>query len=208
MQRLASLRGLASSCSTLQPNLLAWQQSVSVKPGRASRRSFCAPTGAKASDESYKLNINKAVDKKYETKSFKELSKMPPGVLQGLAEGKADEALKSLKIYTIEDLGTWKYYKAARTISTLAACEESGARVEDNVMNLNLALDKQFERCSLQEMLVLPPSALQGLADWTDGVLEGLRVKTIGDLASWKYAAWAEAIAQAAELESEDFSHK
>lgn len=41
-----------------------------------------------------------------------------------------------------------------------------------------------------------------------DSVLADLRVKTIGDLAAWKYAVWAEALVAAAEWEAADFRHK
>lgn len=41
-----------------------------------------------------------------------------------------------------------------------------------------------------------------------DAVLADLRVKTIGDLAAWKFAVWAEALVAAAEWEASDFRHK
>lgn len=42
----------------------------------------------------------------------------------------------------------------------------------------------------------------------SDATLKELRVKSIGDLAKWKYAQWAEALVAAADYEADDFRHK
>lgn len=68
------------------------------------------------------LNINKAVDKKHERKSFSELAKLPPSALQGLA-GWADEELAKLHIKTIGQLGEWKFAKWSEWITDLAEFE-------------------------------------------------------------------------------------
>lgn len=107
---------------------------------------------------------------------------MPPGALQGLAEGKADallagtsvhddlnntltQAPPELNIKTIGDLGTWKYFKMAKTMATLATVEEADKRADANASNVNLALDAAHEQASFSAMLTLPPSALQGLTE-------------------------------------------
>lgn len=162
----------------------------------------------KAKVAGYKLNINFGVDKEHEPKSFKQLCKLPPGALQGLKEGKADRMLKAFHINTIEDLAKWKHYRVAKAIHTMAALEEEGGRAEASCMNLNLGLDVEHEKCSFKELLELPPSALQGLADWTDTTLKELHIKSISDLATFKYCDWAAAIVTAAEYESTEFEHK
>jgi hypothetical protein len=44
--------------------------------------------------------------------------------------------------------------------------QEEGKRAEDNLQNINKALDKEFEKKSLKEIAAAPVSALQGLASW------------------------------------------
>ena len=61
-------------------------------------------------------------------------------------------------------------------------------------MNIDHALDKEHETKSFKEVLELPLSALEGLTTKADEILKDLGVKTIGDLAEFKYAAWAEAL--------------
>lgn len=151
-----------------------------------------------------KLNLSKALDKEHEGKSLSEVLKLPPGALQGLKAGTADELLKPLKIRTISDLARWKPPKAARAIAALAAVEVEGARPAGALSNVNGLVDKAYEHASFAELLAAPPSALQGLAPWVDDALKKLRVKTIKDLAKWKFALWAEAIHTLAAYERED----
>lgn len=151
-----------------------------------------------------RLNFSKAVDKAHEGKSFKEIAKLHPGALQGLKEGVADEMLAALGVKTIEALGTWKHYRLAKAIATLADTEVADKRVEGSPSNVNHGVDKAFETYTFKELLEAPPSALQGLAPWTDTTLAALKIKTIKDLAKWKFARWAEALAIAAEFENPD----
>jgi len=95
-----------------------------------------------------------------------EIIKLPPGALKGLKEGKADDMLAAFNIKTIEALGTWKHYQAAKAISVLAATEEAGRRPAAASANINGIVDKAFEAASLKEIMAAPPSALQGLAPW------------------------------------------
>lgn len=68
------------------------------------------------------LNINKAVDKKYEPKSLREILSLPPSALQGLAPW-ADEALATIHVTTIAKLGEWKFARWAEWIVELANYE-------------------------------------------------------------------------------------
>lgn len=143
--------------------------------------------------------------------------KLPPGALRGLKAGKADDMLAAFNvrcakgggavaallachiqpdapargrrtsIRTIEDLGAWKHYQAARAIAVLAKTESpEGGRPDGAASNINGIVDKQYEAASLNELLVAPPSALQGLAPWTDNALAELKIKSVADLAKWK----------------------
>ena len=93
---------------------------------------------------------------------------------------------------TVKDLASYKYFKIAKAIKVLATTE--GKRVPGATMNLDNCLDKEHETKSLKEILELPISALEGLTTTADETLKDLGVKTIEDLAEFKYAQWAEAI--------------
>ena len=58
-------------------------------------------------------------------------------------------------------------------------------------VNLGKGLDKAWEDKTLDEILAAPPSALAGLTERHDEILQGLGIKTIADLGSNKYFALA-----------------
>jgi hypothetical protein len=70
------------------------------------------------------MNINKAVDKAYETKSLKEIAAAPVDALEGVSASDAELLMKAFGIKTIHDLGTNKYFLVAQAIATLATKEE------------------------------------------------------------------------------------
>ena len=70
------------------------------------------------------LNINKAVDKAFESKSLKEIADAPIDALEGVSAGDAELLAKAFGIKTIRDLGTNKYFLTAQAIVTLSAKEE------------------------------------------------------------------------------------
>ncbi len=70
------------------------------------------------------MNINKAVDKAYETKSLKEIADAPVDALEGVSAGDAELLGKAFGIKTIRDLGTNKYFLRAQAITLLASTEE------------------------------------------------------------------------------------
>ncbi len=70
------------------------------------------------------LNINKAVDKSFESKTLKEIADAPVDALEGVSAGDAELLAKAFGIKTIRDLGTNKYFLTAQAIATLAAKEE------------------------------------------------------------------------------------
>jgi len=70
------------------------------------------------------LNINKAVDKAYESKTLKEIADAPVDALQGVTAGDAELLLKAFNVKTVRDLGANKYFLTAQAIVALAATEE------------------------------------------------------------------------------------
>jgi predicted flap endonuclease-1-like 5' DNA nuclease len=68
-------------------------------------------------------------------------------------------------------------------------------------ININKAVDKSYESKSLKEIADAPPSALAGVTEAHDKALATLGIKTIKDLAEWKYAAWARAIVELSKQE-------
>ncbi|CAD7702205.1 unnamed protein product [Ostreobium quekettii] len=148
----------------------------------------------------YTLNINTAVDKEYEKSSFSDIARAPVVAVEGIAERGA-EALNTLGVKTVRDLGEWKYYKWAKAITALAAKEVEGGRAEGTVMNIDQAVMKEYEKKSLKEVAEAPVHALQGVSEKTSDGLATIFVKTVEDLANSKFAAWCEAIATLADVE-------
>jgi len=70
------------------------------------------------------LNINKAVDKAYESKTLKEIADAPVDALEGVSAGDAELLAKAFNIKTVRDLGTNKFFLMAQAIATLASKEE------------------------------------------------------------------------------------
>lgn len=69
------------------------------------------------------MNVNKAVDKAYESKSFKDLADAPVSALQGISEADAILLQKAFKVKTVKDLAKLKFVKWAQAIVTLSELE-------------------------------------------------------------------------------------
>jgi hypothetical protein len=69
------------------------------------------------------MNINKALDKYYETKSFSEILDAPVEALEGVSPGDAEKLKAAFNIKTIRDLADCKYFHWAAAIKTLADAE-------------------------------------------------------------------------------------
>lgn len=70
------------------------------------------------------------------------------------------------------------------------------------MMNINNALDKDYESKSLKEIADAPVSALQGVSEADAEKLKAaFNVKSIRDLANLKYVKWAQAIVTLADTE-------
>jgi hypothetical protein len=70
------------------------------------------------------MNINKAVDKDYESKSLKEIAAAPIDALEGVSAADAELLAKAFNVKSVRDLGTNKYFLWAQAIVTLADREE------------------------------------------------------------------------------------
>ena len=70
------------------------------------------------------MNINKAVDKDFESKTLKEIADAPVACLQGVSDRMGEALLEALKVKTVRDLANNKYVKWAQAITALADCED------------------------------------------------------------------------------------
>ncbi len=70
------------------------------------------------------MNINKAVDKAYETKSLKEIADAPVDALEGVSASDAELLQKAFNVKTIRDLANLKYVKWAQAIVALSDIEQ------------------------------------------------------------------------------------
>jgi nucleotidyltransferase/DNA polymerase involved in DNA repair len=150
----------------------------------------------------HQLNIGKALKKPDERQSFKSLTQLSVETLQGIGPKHAEE-LHSLNLNTIEQLAEFKFFKLARSIATLAKVEVEGGRLENTLMNLDKGVDKAFEQKPLKELVDQPVHILQGISPRAGETLASLGVKTVKDLATFKYCEWAEAIVVAARFEDD-----
>mmetsp|Transcript_21978 Transcript_21978/g.32463 ORF Transcript_21978/g.32463 Transcript_21978/m.32463 type:complete len:184 (+) Transcript_21978:123-674(+) len=150
--------------------------------------------------EDHTMNISEAVMKADEGSFLTSLSTSSVETLQGIGP-KSDAVLEALNVNTVEHLATYKYFLISRAIVALAETETEGGRPAGSTMNIDKAVDKEFESKSLKEIAEAPTSALQGLSEKARTLFEELHVKTIKDLANFKYCRIAEAIVQAAKFE-------
>ena len=66
-------------------------------------------------------NLDKVLDKAYESSSLAELVDAPVSALAGVSDADAEALKKDFNINTIGDLATNKYIKAATAIAEIAA---------------------------------------------------------------------------------------
>mmetsp|Transcript_8856 Transcript_8856/g.26622 ORF Transcript_8856/g.26622 Transcript_8856/m.26622 type:complete len:186 (+) Transcript_8856:172-729(+) len=175
---------------------------------RAASRRVLSPAGpakvrsfAAAADAPLSLNIDKIVDKAFEGTSLRQLKSAPISALQGLADW-TDEVGAEVGLASVGKLGEDKYIKWAAALVELAKYEIPEHRVAGSRLNVNKALDMAHEGKTLKEILALPPSALQGLSPKADDAYAKLKIKTIEDLGTWKYAAAARGICVLADVEA------
>jgi len=162
----------------------------------------------------FRLNVSGILKKEHIAKSLREIIKLPPSALQGLTE-EDDKALAKFRpgVRTIEDLGSFQYFLIARAIVALAEVEVEDGRNSKSEMNINNALDKEYEPCSFKEMCFLPVEALQGVGKKSarrirKKICGGEELDTIHDLYTYKYSLWAEALVTLSQYETDNFQSK
>ena len=153
-----------------------------------------------AGQKGYKMNISEALMKAAEAKPLNELKDANVAVLQGIGPF-SSQVMEKLGVKTVNDLATYKYFLMARAIKTLAETETEGGRLDGSVMNIDKAVDKEWESKSLRDIVDAPIQALQGMSNDSSDLLEAMNVKTIGDLADFKYCRWAESVVTLAAYE-------
>ena len=66
------------------------------------------------------MDVNKIVDKAYESSSLEELLDAPTSALRGLSDGDAERLHEAFGIRTVRDLATNKFFLRAQGIQALA----------------------------------------------------------------------------------------
>jgi hypothetical protein len=69
---------------------------------------------------SISVNLDKALDKAYESKSLAEILDAPVSALAGVSDGDAEHLAAAFGIKTVRDLGTNKYFALANALVALA----------------------------------------------------------------------------------------
>jgi len=150
--------------------------------------------------ENHTLNISEALMKKDEGRHLTDVSDDDIITLQGIGS-MSSNVLKSLGVKTIRQLATYKYFLLSRALKTLAETETRDDRPVKSVMNIDKAVIKEWESKSLTDICNAPTESLEGITTDACELLETLGIKTISDMAEFKYCRWAEAIVQASQYE-------
>eukprot|EP00933_Yihiella_yeosuensis_P049050 TRINITY_DN4561_c0_g1_i1.p1 TRINITY_DN4561_c0_g1~~TRINITY_DN4561_c0_g1_i1.p1 ORF type:complete len:1071 (-),score=304.52 TRINITY_DN4561_c0_g1_i1:362-3409(-) len=101
------------------------------------------------------------------------------------------QVLSKFRVKTVSDLSQWKHFQAAKAISELEPEGPIPAELQE-------ALDKSHRSKAPGEVLELKPSALMGLSVASDKALSILGLRTVGQIAEYKYARWAAQIVELA----------
>jgi predicted flap endonuclease-1-like 5' DNA nuclease len=150
--------------------------------------------------EDYSLNCNGLLMKADEGSHFSALVDAPLTKMEGIGS-MSEDVLSGLGCETIKDLATYKFFLLARALVVLAGTEEAGKRDVSSAMNIDKAVDKEWEHKSLMEIAKAPLSALEGLTHKANESFKAMHIHTIADLADWKFAKRAEAIVEASKFE-------
>mmetsp|Transcript_114046 Transcript_114046/g.303166 ORF Transcript_114046/g.303166 Transcript_114046/m.303166 type:complete len:463 (-) Transcript_114046:150-1538(-) len=156
------------------------------------------------------FNINKCVDKEFQTKTFHEIAEASVSALEGIGPVAASIFGEGLTnqgtVRTVRDLGSWRFYRLARAFVDLKDGEEKGKREDHCEASLRAGLNKAWASKSLEEICAAPLSAFYGLSTNADGrfAKAPLHITSIEKLAECKFCKWAAAICTLAELAEDD----
>ena len=81
--------------------------------------------------------------------------------------------------------------------------KKKAKKMRNYQLNINNAVDKEYEGSSLSDIAAAPTSALQGVAQKGRDVLKKFKVHTISDLGNWKFYRISKAILGLSSLEQE-----
>ncbi len=136
------------------------------------------------------MDLKNLVDKKYADKSPAEILKLPISAIKGVSDGDAELMKKAFSVKTVADLASLKYAVWANEISA-----KSGDKGLDK--SFIKKLDKKYESKSPLEILKSPVDALQGIsADDAKSLKTAFNIKTVKDLADFKFVKWAKDIVE------------
>lgn len=139
------------------------------------------------------MNINKAVDKKFEKLSLREVLKQPIDSLQGVSSRQSNLIKEAFKITTIEQFSKLRFAKWAEALINLNKYEIKGDT--NSNLNINKCVDKAYENKSISEILVSPVQCLQGLSDRQAELLyKAFKIKTVKQLGNLRFFKIAKAI--------------
>jgi len=113
-----------------------------------------------------------------------------------VAKGSAKEAFRSGGGDAAEDAAA---DAAAPPAKKARKAKAKAPRVRS--MNINFAVDKEYEECAFGEIASAPVSALQGVAGKGQEILKRFGVKTVRGLGRWKFYKMAKAITGLSEKE-------
>jgi len=150
--------------------------------------------------EDHKCNAAEALMKENEGDHFADIAKASVSTLQGIGPMHSDVSA-ALGIETVEELATYKFYLMAKALKTMAGVETKDGRLSGSVMNVDQAVNKDAEAMTFTEMVESPIHILQGLTKEAEELFGKMGVKSVGELAEWKYAEWAAAIVELAKYE-------
>jgi predicted flap endonuclease-1-like 5' DNA nuclease len=184
---------------TIQITTLPTTKKATMPTTKHATMSHPEPTAAKKAKhtgwEDHKLNCSEALVKSHEGIHLNEISKSEISTLQGIGDVHAG-VLEHLGVKTVGQLAKYKYFLVARGIKTLSEVETKQGRLKGTVMNIDNCIINEAESKSFADMVASPLHILEGLTTKAEDLFATLGVKTVGDLAEFKYCRWAEAIVE------------
>jgi len=156
----------------------------------------------------YAMNINGALADEHHGTPLRKIVDLPLTVLAGIDNEKAI-AFQEFQVRTVRDMANWKFYQVAKAIVALAEVEIEGGRLESSWQNINDAVDKKFEKKSLNQIKMGKAEILQGIGKYLQGVLsDKIGVNTVMELANFEPARNAAALVALADYETGGFQSK
>jgi len=157
----------------------------------------------------YRMNINRTLVQAHRGTPLRKVVDLPVTVLKGINEEQARVLLHDFKVKTVRDLANWRFHQIARSIDALADVEEKDGRLETSLQNINDAVDKKFEKRSLNTIMEQKAEVVQGIGKYLQELLNKvLGIITMKDLSNYKPAKYAAALVALADYETTGFESK